>query len=138
MTFPSCVNDCMLQPNRCFTSQLAPKWLQIWGLPFQMLRFGHSNEQVDWKCCLQQALRHPALRSRASAVLLKSLSANITAPFSGVGGSTEDDKPRVKGKARKFSGTAGRSLILSFLVTQDRLARNLLTQVVKPQEHAIA
>lgn len=127
----------MLQTNRCFTSQLAPKWLQIWGLPFQMLRFGHSNEQVDWKCCLQQALRHPALRSRASAVLLKSPSANITAPFSGAGGSTED-KPRVKGKAWKFSGAAGRSLILSFPVTQDRLARNLLTQVVKPQEHAIA
>lgn len=65
----------MLQTNRCFTSQPAPKWLQIWGLPFQMLQFGHGNEWLDWKCCLQQALRDAALLSQVSA-LLKSLSAN--------------------------------------------------------------
>lgn len=129
--------DCVLRPNRCFTSQLAPKWLQICGLLFPMLRLGRSNEWLDWKCCLQQALHHPALLAPGSAVLLKSLSANISPPFSSAGSSTED-KPRVKGKAWKFSGTARRSLILSFPVTQDRLTRNLLTQVVKPQEHAVA
>lgn len=129
--------DCTLQTNRCFTRQLPPKWLQIWGSSLSDDTVWPQRWATRLEALPTAALPDPALLLQASVLLLPSLLTNIAAPFSCTG-SSAGYKPRVKGKAQKSSGAAQRSIILSFPLTEDRLTRNLMTQVVKQQEHTTA
>lgn len=99
-----------------------------------MLRLGHSNE---W-------LVGNAAYSKLSVILPSSLWYQQF--FWSPSGQTcllpspAEDKPRVKGKAQKFLRHHTEKLNFKFSchTGQGRLTRNLLTQVVKPQEQAVA